>query len=53
MEFPAAKLSRYDFGRMISKTHTLEQTGTALQGMAALTEVKPVIDPYGVPAEAA
>ena len=53
MEFLAAKRSRYDWGRMISNAYGLEETGAALRGMAALTEVKPVIYPNGVPAEAA
>ena len=53
MEFLAAKEGRYDFGQMISNAYTLEQTGAALRGMAELTEVKPVIYPNGLPAEAA
>ena len=53
MEFLAAKRARYDFRKMISNAYPLEETGTALRGMAELTEVKPVIYPNGVMPEAA
>jgi L-iditol 2-dehydrogenase len=49
MNFLDRKRNRYNFSDMISNAFTLEQTGTALRGMAAYTEVKPVIYPNGVP----
>lgn len=53
MEFLSAKRHRYALSDMISNAYSLEDTGTALRGMAALTEVKPVIYPNGIPAMAA
>jgi threonine dehydrogenase-like Zn-dependent dehydrogenase len=49
MRFLDLKRDRYSFGDMISTAYTLEQTGSALAGMANYTEVKPVIYPNGLP----
>ena len=48
MAFLDAKQESYPFASMISNAFTLEQAGDALRGMAALTEVKPVIYPNGI-----
>jgi threonine dehydrogenase-like Zn-dependent dehydrogenase len=52
MEFLSAKRDSYDFDGMISNAYSLEDTGEALRRMSELTEVKPVIYPNGIPAEA-